>query len=164
MSKSNFFAVLLFFIIFWKMRKTDIDWCPWYRVIQRNKLDNMRGQIFFDLTETFFFYSDAPETTMNSSWPVPKQLPDLSVFLLAVIICVPEWILMPYRTNHSKHGTFFKVSLRLVHFTPLCLALVVCAECRCPLLQRHTTIINCVMHHISPCKGKFCAREIRKFC
>ena len=90
---------------------------------------------------------------MNSSWPVPKQLPDLSVLLLAVIICVPEWILKPYRTNHSKHSTFFKVSLRLVHFTPLCLALVVRAECRCPLLQRHTTIINCVKHHIFPCKG-----------
>ena len=89
---------------------------------------------------------------MNSSCPVPKQLPDLSVLLLAVIICVPEWILMPHRTNYNKHSTFFKVSLSLVHFTPLCLALVVCAECRYPLLQRHTTIINCVMHHISHVK------------
>ena len=106
---------------------------------------------YFWTQQKRFFNSDSPETTMNSSWPVPKQLPDLSVLLLAVIICVPEWILMPFRSNYSKHGTFFKASQRLVHFTPLCFASAVSAECRCcPLLQHHTTIINCVMHHISP--------------
>ena len=136
-----------------KKKKFFCCFAVFYYFPENEKNGHRLVSLTFWLNGKVFFKSDARETTINSSWPVPKQLPDLSVLLLAVIICVPEWILMPYRTNHSKYSTFFKVSLRLVHFTALCLALVVCAECRCPLLQRHTTIINCVMHHISQCKG-----------